>query len=206
MTTDHYHHGNLKNDLIEAGLRLINQGGVEQFSLRKAAAACGVSHAAPYKHFQNKEQLLAAIAEHVESKFERALSGNLEHSAGSSPQTRLVELGKTYVSFMVDHPDYFHFLFFSPGRGSLTLEILQNESDPCGSFALFRQVAMDYLKSVNEAPEEYPYDILALWSLVHGLAVMLVENRLCVGEQQLEALVTRSLNNSCRGFGAAARS
>ena len=50
-----YHHKDLRNALIETGIQLVSTEGVNAFSLRKVAAACGVSHAAPYSHFQNKE-------------------------------------------------------------------------------------------------------------------------------------------------------
>ena len=53
-----YHHKDLRNALIETGIQIVNTEGVNAFSLRKVAAACGVSHAAPYSHFQNKEELL----------------------------------------------------------------------------------------------------------------------------------------------------
>ena len=55
-----YHHKDLRNALIETGIQLVSTEGVNAFSLRKVAAACGVSHAAPYSHFQNKEELLEA--------------------------------------------------------------------------------------------------------------------------------------------------
>ena len=51
-----YHHKDLRNALIEKSIEIVSSEGVQSFSLRKAAAACGVSHAAPYKHFQNKEE------------------------------------------------------------------------------------------------------------------------------------------------------
>ena len=56
-----YHHKDLRNALIETGIQIVNTEGVNAFSLRKVAAACGVSHAAPYSHFQNKEELLEAM-------------------------------------------------------------------------------------------------------------------------------------------------
>ena len=56
-----YHHKDLRKALIETGIELVSKEGVSAFSLRKVAAACGVSHAAPYSHFQNKEELLNAM-------------------------------------------------------------------------------------------------------------------------------------------------
>ena len=62
-----YHHKDLRNALIETGIQLVSTEGVNAFSLRKVAAACGVSHAAPYSHFQNKEELLEAVLELLNS-------------------------------------------------------------------------------------------------------------------------------------------
>ena len=56
-----YHHKDLRNALIEKGIEIVSKEGIHSFSLRKVAAACGVSHAAPYSHFQNKEELLEAM-------------------------------------------------------------------------------------------------------------------------------------------------
>ena len=58
---DSYHHGNLRQALIEAGIKIINESGEENLSLRKVAALCNVSHAAPYAHFKDKDELLEAI-------------------------------------------------------------------------------------------------------------------------------------------------
>jgi len=58
-----YHHGNLKEELVSAGIRIISKDGVDGLSLREVAGLAGVSHAALYRHFKNKEDLLASIAE-----------------------------------------------------------------------------------------------------------------------------------------------
>ena len=68
-----YHHGDLRTAMIEKGIEMINTYGVNSLSLRKLAAACGVSHAAPYSHFVNKEDLYLAISNHVTDKFATVL-------------------------------------------------------------------------------------------------------------------------------------
>ena len=68
-----YHHKNLKNDLIEKGIELVNKNGINQLSLRKVAQACGVSHAAPYSHFSNKEELLQEMQLHITKSLQRYL-------------------------------------------------------------------------------------------------------------------------------------
>ena len=65
MKSDTYHHGNLKEELIENGLKYIDKYGTETFSMRKLADSIGVSPAAPYAHFKNKEELLDAMRLHV---------------------------------------------------------------------------------------------------------------------------------------------
>ena len=64
-----YHHGNLRNALIGAGLELINTEGEENLSLRKVALKCGVSNAAPYAHFNSKDEFIAAIQQHIMDLF-----------------------------------------------------------------------------------------------------------------------------------------
>lgn len=74
-----YHHKDLRNALIETGIHLVNTEGVNSFSLRKVAAACGVSHAAPYSHFQNKEELLEAMQLFITDRFSKQLELSLIH-------------------------------------------------------------------------------------------------------------------------------
>lgn len=64
-----YHHGQLKIDLIVKRIEIVNWEEVTHFSLRKAAAACGVSHAVPYNHFKNNEELLEATQEYITNQF-----------------------------------------------------------------------------------------------------------------------------------------
>lgn len=78
-----YHHKNLKNDLIEKGIELVNKNGINQLSLRKVAQACGVSHAAPYSHFSNKEELLQEMQLHITKKFTEVLENTVSQYRGT---------------------------------------------------------------------------------------------------------------------------
>ena len=84
-----YHHKNLRNALIEAGIELVSKEGINGFSLRKAAAACGVSHAAPYSHFQNKEDLLEAMQLYITEKFSERLESSIQENHNSSEILKL---------------------------------------------------------------------------------------------------------------------
>ncbi len=64
-----YHHKNLRNELIEKGIELVEEYGMQQLSLRKVAQACNVSHAAPYSHFKNKDDLISAMQSYITDQF-----------------------------------------------------------------------------------------------------------------------------------------
>ncbi len=110
---DNYHHGNLREALIQAGLESLQVEEVETLSLRKLAEQCGVSPAAPYAHFENKEALLDAMEEYVMAELTKALEQTAREYVGKG--TLLLELGVTYVLFFFENPAYFTTLF-SRGR------------------------------------------------------------------------------------------
>lgn len=171
MSDTSYHHKNLRQALIEAGLKLIQTRGPEGFSLRGAAAMCGVSHAAPYKHFADKRELLAAIYEYVDRQFAAAL----EQTAAlwpNDPYKRLIAIGKRYVQFFCERPDDLKFLFLSEPRQA---DLSDGSASPkrCGAaFDAFRNVAAAYLAGIGAPPEENEENMLAMWAMVHGLSVL----------------------------------
>ena len=122
-----YHHKDLRNALIEAGIELVSKEGINGFSLRKAAAACGVSHAAPYSHFQNKEELLEAMQLYITEKFSERLESSIQENHNSSEI--LKDMGVTYVTFFVENPTYFQFLYSQSNiKIDLSLSIPDNEN------------------------------------------------------------------------------
>ena len=104
-----YHHKDLRNALIEKGIEIVSKEGIHSFSLRKVAAACGVSHAAPYSHFQNKEELLEAMQLFITDRFSKLLEDTIQKNHNISEI--LKDMGVTYISFFVENPAYFQFLY-----------------------------------------------------------------------------------------------
>nr|MCR5047201.1 TetR/AcrR family transcriptional regulator [Treponema sp.] len=121
---DTYHRKNLKNDLIEAGIDLVAREGLEGFSLRKVAALCGVSHAAPYSHFENKDLLLEEMQNYISDNFSIELETAISKSENN--EELLMDLGKAYLSFFMSHPNYFVFLF---GKSNVNLDLTE-DADP----------------------------------------------------------------------------
>ena len=107
-----YHHKDLRNALIETGIKLVSAEGINAFSLRKVAAACGVSHAAPYSHFQNKEELLEAMQLFITDRFSKQLESTVQKN--NNVAEILKDMGIAYVSFFVENPAYFQFYILNP--------------------------------------------------------------------------------------------
>ncbi|BCZ44618.1 TetR family transcriptional regulator [Clostridium gelidum] len=196
MQTDKYHHGDLRESLINMGLKLFNEEGAEKFSIRKVAAMCNVSHAAPYKHFKSKEELITAISEYVFSNFESSLNEIVEKYK-NKPYERIIELGKKYVWFMVENPDYLKFAFGGNCESEIVIEENKIRSVEYGSFNIFKNCAVDLLQSLNVKEEEYAQDIIAMWSMVHGLAIMLSNKTFLYKGDYLE-LVEKILRNNLK--------
>ena len=160
MKTDTYHHGNLKEELIEKGLEYIDRYGTESLSMRKLAETAGVSPAAPYAHFKNKEAFLTAIRDYITGKFHATLQETVDRCGDSD--TVLSELGKNYVRFFYANPLYYQFLFARDDIGV----------DTYPPFQLFKGCAEKVIAGVSaETPAEaVRAKVIALWSLVHGLS------------------------------------
>ena len=169
--SDTYHHGNLREALIEAGIRIINESGEDALSLRKVAAACDVSHAAPYAHFRDKDELIEAIKKSVTKQ----LMGELEDAVKTavSSEIAIVSMGKRYVSFFHSNPDYYKFLF---GRQNIIahLKIDEKTDDDYPPFVLLKKTYLKYLKErgIKKNKKEQEVELLKIWASAHGLAAI----------------------------------
>src|SRR5882724_2288864 len=105
-----YHHGDLKNALIEAALAHIAREGARALSLREVARGAGVSHTASYRHFRNKESLLAAIAEQGFRRLSAMMRVAIQQHSGD-PLAMLRASGVAYVEFGVHNPDHLQIMF-----------------------------------------------------------------------------------------------
>ena len=165
-TESSYHHEDLKSELLEEGIRLVSEEGFQSFSLRKLALACNVSHQAPYSHFENKEKFLEEMQKYITRKFSSELEKTIATSSKKS--NLLEELGKTYFSFFVDNPNYYHFLF---GQANINLDLTRGADSPKNyqPYEIFKELVIQILTK-NDVPEKKQNDIvISLWAYIHGL-------------------------------------
>ena len=167
--SDKYHHGDLRNALIEEGIKMINTSGEDSLSMRKLAEKCGVSMAAPYAHFKNKEEMITAIKQYVEEAFTEYLEAAV-NKAEADVEARIVALGIAYVAFFIDNPEYFTFLF-SRGYVHLNLDFHSSDENIFKPYKLLKDLCTRYFDEKKPGLSDYEkeLDIIRIWSSVQGV-------------------------------------
>jgi AcrR family transcriptional regulator len=162
-----YHHGNLKEALMNAALELIREKGPAGFTFAEAARWAGVSPAAPYRHFRDRDELLASVALQGFERFAAMLSTAWN---GGKPTTRKAfdELGKAYLAFARTEPAYYSAMFEAGIPLNTSPELLAASER---AFGVLRS-ATEALIGEMPAGSRPPVLMMALhiWSLSHGIA------------------------------------
>ena len=161
-----YHHKDLRNALIEKGIEIVSKEGIHSFSLRKVAAACGVSHAAPYSHFQNKEELLEAMQLFITDRFSKLLEDTIQKNHNISEI--LKDMGVTYISFFVENPAYFQFLY-SQSNIKIDLSLSISDKENYKPYIIYKDIVSKLLEQVNYPLEEQNDVIITIWAFIHGI-------------------------------------
>jgi AcrR family transcriptional regulator len=192
-----YHHGELRKSLIEAGLDILSEKGAEAMSLRAVARKAGVSQTAPYRHFADKDELLAAISEEGFMELSNRLSETITQY--DTPDEQLIQTGVTYVQFAMDKPEHHKVMF----GGMVNMEnehaSLRKVSDEAFGKLAALVTAGQSQKSFRE--ENPAMSTLATWSLVHGLSVLLLNKHIDLSQfgtddaKPLAEFCTRMLKN-----------
>lgn len=174
---DAYQHGDLRAALIQAGLKLLSEGGVAALSLRAAAKLAGVSNAAPYRHFRDKDALIAAIAEEGFRMLAAQMRREMD-AAGSDYFARLRASAWGYVSFARAHPGYFRTMFggvVGEDCGPLSPSLRAAGEEAYGVLRDHVAVGIRRGRLRKGDPDEVS---LAAWSVVHGLGQLFIDGQL----------------------------
>lgn len=176
-----YHHGDLRDALIGAALDLLEEGGLAILSLREAARRAGVSAMAPYRHFADKDALIAGVAAVGFQRF-----ADLLRQADAEPDAHeaLIAQGVAYVAFACAHPALFRLMFGATSPNVTGDLALAGES----AYA----VLANRVKSIA-TPARAADWTLTCWSVVHGLALLALDGKLGPGTDPPTILVERML-------------
>lgn len=206
-----YHHGNLREALIAAAIELIHESGSMEFTLRQLAKRIGVSHAAAYHHFTDKNAILAAVAREGFHDLEAALDAAVEQ-AGDDPMECLATLSVTYVQFAREHTAHFRVMFgeqaASAAREAEAVEP-DEEEEPEEAPIHFgasttRKIAecvrqCQGQKLVREGSAEEMATLF--WSFVHGAAHLHINGHLASGgDGQIEEAIGSMATTIFRGI------
>lgn len=207
--TENYHHGDLRNALINGGLRMLTRDGIASFSMRKLSNELGVSHAAAYRHFASKEDLLREILRESSKRFNDALFS----AASDSVETRedLLRIGVAYVLFFVRNPEILTLMNLHPSAEAVLSNLFiktpaadnnpiactnhywtdTNEAADSCSFTVLHHIAK-VLKKYEPFKKLSDREImLGFWGKMHGIASVLVTQKHLIPEDEIEKAVER---------------
>jgi len=162
-----YHHGNLKEGLIRAALELIAQRGPYGFTFAEASRAAGVSPAAPYRHFRDRDELMGDVARRGFERFETALA-RAWGEGKPEPLGAFQRVGQAYLAFARDEPAFYSAMFEAGVALDSNPELAQAGER---AFAVLRQ-ATEQVSATLPKEERPPALMMALhiWALAHGIA------------------------------------
>jgi len=167
-----YHHGALHSALIEASIALAREGGPDQVILREAARAAGVSHSAAYRHFADREALLAEVSRFARNELAAQMRRRVNRA--TDPRKRLRAVGTAYIDFAISEPGLF--------RAAFTSHPATTTGDESAAGAEPYEVLGEVLDEAQAAgildARRRPGAEIAAWSAVHGLAGLLLDGPL----------------------------
>ena len=186
-----YHHGNLREVLLDAAAEAIEEEGLAALSLRALARKVGVSHGAPARHFPDKTALLTALATEALDRFQAAMREAGEQ--GDSALERFRAIGRCYVRFAIENPAYFHIVgrpeFYSAADEAFARgyqEFFETMSEAAA--AAQRESGVQELD-----PQVF---LISTWAMAHGLATLWLDGTLedRIGPVDIEAIAARGFD------------
>ncbi|WP_262698262.1 MULTISPECIES: TetR/AcrR family transcriptional regulator [Streptomyces] len=160
-----YHHGDLRAALLDSALALLNSEGPGELSLRAVARHAGVSPNAPYRHYRDKEALLAALATRGFTELGERLAAV---APGEEPGAEVISMACAAVDYALDHPGVYRLMFGQACSG---------HPDTIAASDAAIAIVAERIAAVAEPERREPLRV-GIWALVHGLSTLLLDERL----------------------------
>lgn len=193
-----YHHGNLREVVLDTALDLVQKSGFADISIRAVARKIGVDARAVYRHFESKEDVFAALARRGFELLTTQMLNSLAHAGNidgySDSESKLIRIGEEYIVFAVLNPNLFQLMFQQAGAGELAPP--QSEMTP-NSYDLlanaWKEVTAE--KGIEDAHSEM--SIFSLWATVHG-AAGLINHGLIISENRNQSELRYLAQQACK--------
>ena len=180
----HYHHGDLRRALIDQALRTIDQSGVEGLTLRRVGGALGVSRTALYRHFSDKQALVAAVAKEGFRTLRLALVAAWNRPGGG--RAGFEAMGEAYLQFAVGHPSHYRVMF---GRfvesGARDPELIEEAE---AAFKALVDALVEQQRDGSVRDDDPVMLAQFVWSVTHGIAMLVIDGQLRHGDETGAAL------------------
>lgn len=171
-----YHHGHLREALIDAALRMIREHGAESVSVREVAKRAGVSSGAPFRHFPTRTALMTAVAEQAMSRFREEIVRALDEVRSAAPMHRFRALGTAYMRWVIRNPEHFEVI---SNRALIDFENSESlRRDNAEIRSLMEELLREQRNDVQRRADDVKSISFAARALAYGLARMYVDGHL----------------------------
>ncbi|MEO0371316.1 MAG: TetR/AcrR family transcriptional regulator [Pseudomonadota bacterium] len=170
-----YHHGDLRAGLVEATRQLVEEKGADRFSVSDACRAAGVSTAAPYRHFEDRDEMLVAVCFEGMERFQDLMLKALKGHAHGSLEA-IIALGHSYIQFATSEPGVFRLSFGIGREHGDNIELAEQGMRIYG--IVLEQVAAYFGK--NDVDDDVLDRAFPLWTMVHGLSFLLIDEKMAM--------------------------
>jgi len=196
-TDSNYHHGNLKDSLIEEALKMIESDGIKSVTLRELTNRLGTSRSAVYRHYGSKDELFVAVIRAGLQKLDDSVHPLLIEE--QDVRERLYKMGKAYISFAIANPNLYRVIFG---------EVLQKhreencdinkQEDAAGFHELVKLVLVAQEDGLMRQDDAF-LQATVIWSMMHGLSNLLIDGHIHI-QENLDALFEISFETLLRGM------
>ena len=185
MSGNSYHHGNLRDALLEEASRVLEEEGADAISLRALARTVGVSHAAPGHHFGTRNELMSELAADGYRRLADGMAASMERTR---PQVWLEAVGKAYIRFGLSNPERYRLMFTSRLMVEDCPDQLLEESTR--AYLILLTAAHRVEPDLARAPEyKMQIEELSAWSVVHGMVMLWLDGQMGRGVDSSDELI-----------------